>query len=163
MGLLADIARTYLDPAGVLRRKRGENPGENILLAYLLFACLISFLVRLPGLLASNPATQGPTPDQTLPALVGATFVATLLFAPLFFYLLSVISHVLARLLGRQGAMKDARLALFWTLLALQPLVIASVVVGNMLPPPMPNILSALAGLFFLATWLRGLHGLYRR
>ncbi len=154
-GFLRDIALTYIRPAAVMRKKMAAGLREETLLAYLMFACLISFFVRLPGLVALHRAAQGGTPLETE---IGGMFVATLFFAPLFLYALAAISRLGARLFGGGGDWRGARLALFWTILALQPVVIASVYLSARLPfGPARSILSIVFAGFFLLTWVRAL------
>jgi len=155
MGVLADIAETYIRPARVIRRKAARGVSERQLLAWLMAASLIALLARLPGVTARADETQ---PRE---ALAAAAIIAGLLFAPLFFYALAAISRLGAWLLGGRGSGQGARLALFWALLALQPLVIAAIYLPALLPAGLPAYLVTIpAGLWFLWVWLAGLGAL---
>ncbi len=118
MALLRDIAATYMAPRRAARRKLAQAPGEETLLAYVMFASLIAFCARIPALIAQADTLPSPS------TFIGAQFVAAMIFGPLFLYALAALSYLLARALGGRGSGRDARLALFWVLLTMQPLVI---------------------------------------
>ncbi len=154
-GFFRDVAETYHAPGRVFRRKFLGGLRENQLLAWLMFACLIAFVARLPELRARHRIGDM---DQPFEALVSANLVAMLIFAPLFLYALAAVSHVIARILGGQGSGQSARLALFWTLIALQPLVVLSGLLTAIGAPQ--NVLvtvSAVSGMAFLWVWFSGL------
>ncbi len=143
------LIATYLTPADVARNMKAKMPGEEILLAYLMFASLISFLVRLPGLVKAGGDTE------SLSSFIGASFAAAMIFAPLFYYVIAALSRVIARFLGGSGAGAGARLALFWPLLALQPLVIANELIkSGAVPAPMHMLISIAMIFYFIYTWM---------
>ncbi|MBZ0129522.1 MAG: YIP1 family protein [Rhodobacteraceae bacterium] len=148
--LLAGIAETWIAPGRAVRRLAATNPGEEKLLAWLMIASLVSFLVRSPQTLQSG------LESDTLAGLFGAQIVASMLFGPLAFYALAALSHLAMRVSGGTGSGRNARLALFWSAFALQPLVIAVAILGWLLPGLHGVLLLAL-GLFFLSIWLRAL------
>ena len=156
-----DIAETYVHPGRVMRRKAAAGLSERQLLGYLMGALFIAFLVRLPVVI---PLSYGPMMDGAPPeALIGSYFVAVLFFAPLFMYLVAMLSHLIAHMVGGKGDGQRARLALFWSLLALQPLMIVTTTLGNLAPL---GRFGALAGIFGAAwslwIWLAGLSALER-
>jgi hypothetical protein len=152
---LADVADTYRDPAAVFARKLTIGVREPQLLAWVVFACLISFLARLPGLVSLH---RESAIEQPLEALLAASLVAGVFFAPIFFYVLAGISHLVAKVFGKQGSWQSARVALFWSLIALQPLLILtqtlSVQIGTNL---LTKGASIGAGAFFLWVWFKGM------
>jgi len=154
MAFLRDIAETYGRPANVITRKLAQDVREDQLLGYLLIASLVSFVARLPALLQ----TEIGAVDPSRPALVGAAFVASMLFGPLFFYALAAISHRIALFFGGKGGWQGARLALFWPLMALQPLVVAVLYLNSQIGPSglQTGLTTALA-LFFFWTWIKSL------
>lgn len=155
MQLFRDILETYWQPGIVIWRKQAAGLRESQLLAWLMGASLISFFVRLPGLVSMHGNENLAEPLTTL---VGATMAATLVFGPLFLYAIAALSHLVARAFGGQGDWQSGRLALFWTILALQPLVILVEMLNNIGMSGQINALVALvSGLFFLWTWLRAL------
>lgn len=156
MGFLRDFPESWIHPGAVVRRKLARGIGEDTLLAYAVLAGFIAFAARLPGLIAIQRAAGSDAPP--LATMVGASFVVYAMFAPLFMYLLAALSHLAARLLGGEGSWHGARLALFWGLLSVQPLVILSALVTAMSPWAWLSQLISLvfAGMFFWV-WLGGL------
>lgn len=147
---LSGIGETWVAPGRVVRRLAVGNPGEERLLGWLLMASLVSFLVRSPDILQSG------LQDDTLAGQFGAQFVAAMLYGPLGFYALAALSHLAMRVSGSKISGKSARIALFWSAFALQPLVIAVAVLG-WLVPGLHGVLLTILGLFFLSIWLRAL------
>jgi len=160
VSLLSDIVRTYSDPSAVVAKKISGGIGERQVLGYLVGALLISFLVRVPEQIAiAQSGITGATTD----ALVGGLFAAMLIFAPLFLYLLAGLSHLVAKLFGGTGTWFGARLALFWTLLSLQPVVLALFVINIAQPPIWASRgFAAVGATMFLWIWLRTLQSVSR-
>ena len=76
-------------------------------------------------------------------------------------YALAALSHLVARAAGARGTWYDARLALFWALLAASPLwLLNGLVAGFVGPGLQQDIVGGVALLAFLALWLRGLWAL---
>ncbi len=129
---------------------RGANESRG--LAWVMIACLLLFVAQLPKLSRDaflNP--EGPEFD----ALAGGAFLGAVLIAPLLFYGLAALSHILAKLVGGQGTWLTARLALFWGLLAATPAVLLNgLVAGFIGPGPALTITSVLAFAAFLFIWL---------
>ncbi|MCB1366135.1 MAG: hypothetical protein KDK00_00080 [Rhodobacteraceae bacterium] len=148
--LLAAITETWIAPGRVVRRLAATDPGEEKLLGWLMIASLVSFLVRSPQTLHSG------LESDTLAGLFGAQIVAAMLFGPLAFYALAALSHLAIRVSGGKGSGRNARLALFWSAFALQPLVIAVAILGWLVPGLHSTLLLVL-GVFFLSIWLRAL------
>ncbi len=55
---------------------------------------------------------------------MGGALMATLFLLPPLAYALAAISHLVARALGGRGTGYGARMALFWSLLAVSPLML---------------------------------------
>ncbi len=55
---------------------------------------------------------------------MGGALMATLFLLPPLAYLLAAISHLVARAFGGKGTGYGARVALFWSLLAVSPLML---------------------------------------
>lgn len=155
INFLRDIVLTYINPAAVMHRKIARGLREEQLLAYVFLASLITFLIRAPSLIAFHRAGQTGTPLATE---IGGMFITTMLFGPLFYYALAAIAHLIARKLGGKGDWQKARLALFWTILAMQPLVIAYIYLLALVSPGwIPMLLTTGVFAFFLWTWGRGM------
>lgn len=150
MGFWRDIAETYVAPARVAARKQAHAPTEATLLAYLMFASLIAFFARAPRLVADVD------PALTTSSFMGAQFAAAMIFGPLFLYLLAYLSQLVARIMGGTADGQGTRLALFWPLLALQPLVILGEIVSLSEPDAVAStVLSVAVAALFIYTWMR--------
>jgi uncharacterized membrane protein YhaH (DUF805 family) len=121
MSTSGSILRSYRAPREVLRHHLNTGAGEERALAWIMGACVLFFIAQLPGLSRKahlNP--DGPSFD----GLMGGAFMGAVLMAPLMFYGIAAISHIVMKAFGGQGRWLDARLALFWALLAVTPLVL---------------------------------------
>ncbi len=119
MAAIRDIVATYRGPGRVVLRLLGQGIREDRALIFLMVGCLMVFVAQTPRL-----ARQAHLTGEDLPMLMGATLLAWLFIAPLVFYALAAVGHVLAKLMGRRQSAFGARLALFWSLLASSPLVL---------------------------------------
>jgi hypothetical protein len=157
--MLADILGTYRNPGRLIRKKLSQGMSERILLSYVMLASLISFVARTPRFIREYQ----PTDDAPLEAAFAASLVAALIFAPLFLYLVAGASHLVMRLLGGQGTGQGARLALFWTILVLQPLVIASEIVSFLSPDNLiSGVMSLVLSVIFLTFWILSMRAVSR-
>lgn len=155
MSVSTDIARTYVRPAEVFRRRMGHGDREDRALAVLMAACVLIFIAQWPPL-----ARQAHFDETvTLQALLGATLFAWVFLAPLALYGLAALSHVVARAAGGQGTWYRARFALFWALLAASPLWLLHGLVGGFVGPGIElSIVGFLALAAFLVFWGVGLY-----
>lgn len=129
-----------------------NGAGEARGLAWLMVACLLLFIAQLPQLSRQAfLAPDGPPFD----ALAGGAFLGTVLMAPLLFYGLAALSHLASRAFGGQGNWLDARLALFWGLLAATPVVLFRGLVAAFVGPGLSlTLVSVAAFAAFLFIWL---------
>lgn len=154
MALTTDILASYRSPRRVMRRKLAAGAGEDVALFYLLVACALIFVAQWPVL--SRQAFEDPS--VPLSARLGGALMAWLFIAPLLMYLLAALSHLLARAFGGAGRYVDARLALFWALLAAAPLwLLNGLVAGFIGPGPELTIVGAIALAGFGTIWLLSL------
>lgn len=130
MPVTTDISATYRGPRRVMQRLLEMGQREDRALAFLMTACGIVFVAQLPRL-----AREAHLTGQELNMLLGGTLLAWVVIAPLIFYLLAGLSHVIARLLGGQGDWYGARLALFWSLLSSTPLMLLHGLVAGFVGP----------------------------
>ncbi|MEM9434023.1 MAG: YIP1 family protein [Pseudomonadota bacterium] len=155
MSTTTAILASYRHPRSTVLAQRDSGAGEERALAWLMAACLLSFVARLPGLAREAHLSGGEPP---LEALASGAFVGHVLAAPLFLYGLAAVSHLVMKVFGAQGRFLDARLALFWALLAICPVVLLQgLVVGFIGPGPALTLVSAIAFLGFLFIWINGL------
>lgn len=120
MSVSSDIVRGWRAPRQVMRRRLAGGPREDRALAILMAACLLMFVAQWPG--AARQAHLDPS--VPLNARLAGALMATVFLAPLMFYGLGAFSHLVARLFGGRGSFYGARLALFWTLLMVSPLML---------------------------------------
>lgn len=163
MAVSRELFASWRRPRATLRRQLAGGQREDRVLVYLMAACLVIFLSTLPGL--AREAYLDPA--VPLEARIGGALVAWMFLAPLMFYGLAALSHLLARALGGRGSGFGARLALFWTLLAVSPLwLLQGLVAGFIGPGPALTLVSSVLAVAFLAIWLLSLaeaEGLGRR
>lgn len=160
MAISTEIVRAYRAPRQVLRRQleAGENEGRALI--YLTVACLLCFVAQWPRL--SREAFLDPS--IPLDARLGGALAGWLLFAPLLFYAIGALSHLVARLFGGKGSFYSARLALFWSLLVIAPLVLLlGLVSGFIGQGPAQNATGLLLLAAFIYIWGNGLWEAERR
>lgn len=180
MSVAADIVETYRKPGQVMSRLLSARADEGRALAVLMGACALIFIAQLPGL--SRKATLTPEQGQeicaaqeiapeacdaareALMASAGATLFAWVFIAPLLFYVLAWIVHLMLRIVTGQKASYGTRLTLFWALLAAAPLfLLQGLVAGLIGSEPQLSIVGALAWLAVLWFWFSGLRVLGRK
>ncbi len=118
MALTSNLVSTYTRPKVVIRGMldQGENEGRAV--GILIIACFIIFVARWPSL--SREAFLDPS--IPLQGRMGGALVGLVLIAPLLFYGLAALSHLVAKIFNGKGSYYSARLALFWSLFATTPL-----------------------------------------
>lgn len=153
MPVTKDITATYLRPARVMRRLLAMGQREDRALIILMVACVIVFVAQMPRL-----AREAHMTGQDLDMLMGGALLGWLFLAPLFFYALAGLSHMVARLVGGKGDWYGARLALFWALLASTPvLLLHGLVAGFIGQGPQLQAVGFIWLVLFLWFWIAGL------
>ena len=153
MPVTTDITATYLRPARVMRRLLAMGQREDRALIFLMVSCVIVFVAQMPRL-----AREAHLSGQDLDMLMGGALLGWLFLAPLFFYALAGLSHIIARLFGGKGDWYGARLALFWALLASTPLLLLhGLVAGFIGQGPQLQAVGLVWLILFLWFWLAGL------
>jgi nitrogen fixation/metabolism regulation signal transduction histidine kinase len=133
----------------------GDGTREDRALIYLMIGCLMVFVAQTPRL-----ARQAHLTGEDLPMLMGATLLAWLFIAPLVFYVLAMLGHLIARALGRKQSPFGARLALFWALLASSPLILLWGLTAGFVGPGIEMTGVGIVWLAcFLWFWIGGLIG----
>ena len=154
MSVTNDIARTYRAPRAVLRNRIAAGATEGRALAILMAGCLLMFVAQWPGL------SRAAYADPSIPveARIGGALMAWLFVMPLVFYIIAALTHVIARLFGGTASWLEARMALFWALLAAAPLwLLTGLVAGFVGQGPALIITASAAGVAFLIFWGAGL------
>ncbi len=119
MAVTDDILATYRAPRAVMARLLAGERHEARALAYLLAAVIVIHIAQWPGM-ARAAFLQ---PDVPLSQRMFAAFLAVLAAIPLL-YGLAALAHLVARALGGRGSYFEARVVLFWALLATTPLML---------------------------------------
>lgn len=158
MAFTRDIAATYRGPGKVVRRMLQAGVREDRALAILMAACVILFVARWPAL-----ARQAHLEEVELNMLLGGALMATVFLAPLLFYVLAYLAHLIARAVGGQGPSFNARLALFWSLLASTPLILLNGLVEGYLGSGIQlQIVGLIWFVVFMWFWIGGTVAAYR-
>ncbi len=152
MPITTDIVATYRSPRRVMRSILDRGAGEPQALGFVMIACFIMWVSRLPSL--QRAAFFDPDGAEfTTMAAVGA--LGGIIFAPILFYGVAGLSRLIAKALGGQGTWLRARLALFWSLLAVSPLVMLhGLVAGFIGTGPALNSTSLIGFVAFMAIWV---------
>lgn len=153
MAVTDDILATYRAPGRTIAAIQARPAREERALAYLIAALILIFVAQWPGL-SRAAALQ---PDVPLAQRMLAAFLASLAMLPVF-YGLAALGHLAARGAGGRGSYYAGRVALFWALLAVAPLMLLQGLVTGMIGPG-PG-LTALRGIVFAVFLLFWFHGL---
>lgn len=154
MGVVPDIARGWRDPAGLAQAKLAK--GEGGALAALMGACGLLFLAQWPRLAREAHLN----PEVPLEARLGAALLGLVFVLPLIFYAMAGLSQLASRAFRFRISGYGARVALFWALLCLSPLLLLhGLAVGFLGQGAAVTLLGlvVLVGFFYL--WLRMLAG----
>ncbi|RMA41904.1 YIP1 family protein [Rhodophyticola porphyridii] len=150
MAVTTDIVQSWRRPRRVIRRLLDMGRREDRALVYLVLACLLIFVAQWPRLQREAILM----PERPLDALIGAALFGWLFIAPLLFYAIGMLSHLVARMLGGKGTGYSARLALFWSLLATSPaFLFYGMVAGFIGPGPAQTMVGAGLLLAFVVIW----------
>lgn len=153
MAAVDDILRSYRAPRAVVRGHLARTRSEPRALTLLLAALVVIFVGQWPQL--SRQSFEHP--DQPMTVLLVGTAIALLATVPAF-YALAALAHLVVRLFGARGSWYGARIALFWALLAVSPLMLLQGLVAGFLGQGMQlGLISGLVFVAFLAIWGAGM------
>lgn len=154
MAVTREIMATWRGPRAAMRRQLQAGKREDRALAYLMLACFLIFVGQWPRL-AREAFVQ---PDIPLEARLGAALFGWMALAPLFFYGIAAFSHLFARMVGGEGSFFGARMALFWTLLAVSPAwLLYGLLAGFIGAGAALNIAGTLLTVAFFSIWMLSL------
>ncbi|MBM3605457.1 MAG: hypothetical protein FJX25_12110 [Alphaproteobacteria bacterium] len=136
------------------------NMPDPVLLAVLMLAMLITLIAQAPG----NARAAQLDPSIPLDARMGGAAMGAMFMMPLLAYAVAGLTSLLSRLTPWKLGARQARLALFWALLAAAPAtLLAGLVAGLIGPGPALSLTRAVAGLGFLIIWGAGISALAGR
>lgn len=154
MAVSTDIIASWRSPRVAIRRHLARGRSEAFAFTLLLVFLILAFIGQWPQ--ASREAFLA-NDASVAPRLLGRA-LAVLATIPLW-YGLAALSHLVSRALGGNGNWYAARLALFWALATVSPLMLLQGLVAGMLGPGSGLWLaSTLVGVGFLWLWLTMLH-----
>lgn len=149
MTVSSDLVATWRRPRDVLRRHLARGRSEPFAFSLLLVFLVLAFIGQWP--VAAREAFLAGEPSA-LPRIL-ARALAVLATIPLW-YLLAALSRLAARAMGGQGSWYGARIALFWALAAVGPLMLLQGMVGGMIGPgPALSAVTLVVGVAFLWLW----------
>lgn len=154
MTVTTDLVATWRRPRAILRQHFARGRSEPFALSFLLIFLVLAFVGQWP--VAAREAFLAGEPSA-LPRIL-ARALAVLATIP-FWYGLAALGHLAARAMGGQGTWYGARLALFWALAAVGPLMLLQGLVSGMIGAgPALTLVSLLIGAAFLWLWATLLH-----
>ncbi|WP_209427625.1 YIP1 family protein [Pararhodobacter sp. SW119] len=128
MSLSTDILRSYRAPRLVVREQLAAGRREDRVLVYLMLACVLIFFAQWPGV------TRAAQIDPSVPlqARIGGALMGVLFVLPLLSYALALFIWLALRLVVPVSAY-GVRLALFWAVLAITPLMLVQAALSSAL------------------------------
>ncbi len=153
MPVTTDIVAAYRGPRTVFRRLLSMGGNEGRALAIVMAGCAVFFVSEWPRL-----AREAHLTGQELNPLLGGSLMAWIFIAPLLFYAIGAISHLVLRALGGQATGYATRLALFWAWLVASPIkLLHGLVAGFIGPGPGLTAVGVVWLAVFLWVWVANL------
>ncbi len=153
MAAVDDIVRSYRSPRQVLRAHLARRRAEPRLFTFLVAALIVMFVAQWPAAARDNFLD----PDKKLPALLFGRAMGLVAMVP-FLYLLAALGTLAAQALGGRRDWYGGRLALFWALLAVSPLMLLQGLTAGFIGAGVQlNAISAVVFAAFAVIWLAGL------
>ena len=154
MTVSTDLVATWRRPRAILRQHLARGRSEPFALSFLLVFLALAFVGQWP--VAAREAFLAGEPSAAPRILARA--LAVLATIP-FWYGLAALGHLVARAMGGQGTWYGARIALFWALASVGPLMLLQGLVSGMIGPgPALTLVTLLVGAAFLWLWATLLH-----
>lgn len=154
MTVTTDLVATWRHPRAILRQHLARGRSEVFALSFLLVFLALAFVGQWP--VAAREAFLAGEPSASPRILARA--LAVLATIPVW-YGLAALGHIAARAMGGQGTWYAARIALFWALAAVGPLMLLQGLVSGMVGPgPALSLVTLLVGAAFLWLWATLLH-----
>jgi len=154
MTVSTDLVATWRGPRAVLRRHLARGTSEPFAFTLLLVFLILAFIGQWP--VAAREAVLANEPSAAPRILARA--LAILATIPIW-YALAAVSRLIARTLGGKGSWYSARIALFWALATVSPLMLLQGLVAGLIGTgPALWLVMTVVGLAFLWLWLTMLH-----
>ena len=154
MTVTTDLVATWRRPRAILRQHLARGRSEPFALSFLLVFLALAFVGQWP--VAAREAFLAGEPSAS-PRIM-ARALAVLATIPVW-YGLAALGHLAARAMGGQGTWYGARIALFWALASIGPLMLLQGLVAGMIGSgPALTLVTLFAGVAFLWLWATLLH-----
>lgn len=154
MTVSTDMMAAWRRPREVLRRHLARGQSEAFAFTLLLVFLILAFVGQWP--VAARAAFLAGEPSA-LPRILAVAY-GVLILIPVA-YGVAALSRLLARAFGGKGTWYSARIALFWALAAIGPLLLLRGLVAGMIGPgPGLTALTWISGLAFLWLWATHMH-----
>jgi len=154
MTVSSDMLSTWWRPRVIVRRHMARGVSEPFAFTLLLVFLILTAIGQWP--VAARDAFLAGEPSAAPRMFARALAVFALI--P-FWYGLAALGRLAARAMGGQGTWYSARLALFWALATVSPLMLLQGLVAGMIGTgPALVLVTSLAGAGFLGLWLTMLH-----
>ncbi|MFN3846984.1 MAG: YIP1 family protein [Paracoccaceae bacterium] len=149
MSITTDIVESWRRPRVVVRRHLARGTSEAFAFSLLVTFLMLAFVAQWPG--ASRVAFEtGNTPVSPRLLAIALALLATI---PLW-YAVAALSRLIARMFGGRGSWYGARIALFWSLVAVTPLMLLQGLVAGLIgPSPGLTAVGVAAGAAFVVFW----------
>lgn len=154
MSVTSDLVATWRRPREVLRRHLARGQSEAFAFTLLLVFLILAFVGQWP--VAARDAFLNNEPSAT-PRILALAY-GVLILIPVA-YAVAALSRLVGKATGGRGTWYGARVALFWALAAIGPLLLLRGLVAGMIGPgPALSAVTWVSGLAFLWLWLTLLH-----
>jgi hypothetical protein len=158
MAVTTDILASWRRPRAAIRRHLARGVSEPFVFSVLLVFLIMAFVGQWPQAARAAFLAEEASVAPRLLALA----LAVLATIPLW-YGVAAISRIVARAFGGRGSWYGARLALFWALATISPLMLLQGLVAGMIGPgPALLLVTCIVGAAFLWLWLTMLHEVER-
>jgi len=154
MTVTTDLVATWRRPRSILRQHLARGRSEPFALSFLLVFLALAFVGQWPVAAREAFLTGEPSASPRIMARA----LAVLATIPVW-YGLAALGHLAARAMGGQGTWYGARIALFWALASIGPLMLLQGLVAGMIGSgPALTLVTLLVGAAFLWLWATLLH-----
>lgn len=158
MSATSDIVASWRNPRAAVRRHLARGTSEPFAFSLLLVFLVLAFISQWP--LAAREAFAADEPSVA-PRLL-ARALAVLATIP-FWYALAALSRLIAMRLQGRGTWYSARIALFWALATVSPVMLLQGLVAGMIGPgPALWLVYTVVAAAFAWLWLTMLHEVER-
>ncbi|MBN2630867.1 MAG: YIP1 family protein [Rhodobacteraceae bacterium] len=153
MSVTQDMLESWRRPRVVVQRHLSRGQSEPFAFSLLVVFLILAFVAQWPRASRVAFEVEGtPVAPQML-----AIALALLATIPLW-YALAALSRLVGRAFGGNGSWYRARIALFWSLVAVTPMMLLQGLVAGMVGPgPGLTAVGLLAGVSFLYFWINAL------